>query len=749
MKIKSRKLFAILVIAMMVITLLPITAFAASTPVYGVTAISVDATEVETGDGVEFTLTFYDSNGNPYVVDTDFSFDFYLRSSRGAETITQYVPDGDSFKEMEDIKGEISNINVTTPWTQISSAKGGDKISVKSLTAGQLTFLVSSSFSGSSTLYFYDDAVSVDDRVEIARETITFSAAKVSDVKSSFVASATSRSLFDNLKLTATVRDNANKLVRDEEVTFQKRFEGGAWSTIETKKTDALGEASINTTESEAGKYDYRARIGTTTLDVTRKVEWSGTRATKIDGTVAESVALDEEITITFKVTDAFDNGVNTQAVKFEIDSRPAGASSKTESLLPGAGNWKNGEVKFKYTPKRTGEYKVKATVLDRGVGTSETGLSKVLTFKAVDFGEVDKIVVKPEKDRVSVKSEWDAVTVGTSGALQIDSSDVSKGAVPQGSWMKIAVELFDENGVKSTDVDGKIILATSNPRLVSINPYKTDPRDVVASSSENRYGVVTISATHIDTGKVASFELPVVGNPHSIDTDVTVSNLVANVTMQFVDADGNKTWDKDGADTGFTVVAPPGVSISHSKDFKKGEGVGEFRATAEKGGNYTLTVVSDNGLSKTFDIAPVPEKADTPEYGAGNLVMFVGSTSFVTDGKPGNMDSAPFIEDGRTFVPVRFLAEGFGAEADWDPKDGAVETVTLTRDDMVITIKIGSYVIEVEKDGEVETVTSDVAAFVKDGRTVLPFRAIAEAFGADVDYGPKDGPIEWVSFQQ
>jgi hypothetical protein len=34
-------------------------------------------------------------------------------------------------------------------------------------------------------------------------------------------------------------------------------------------------------------------------------------------------------------------------------------------------------------------------------------------------------------------------------------------------------------------------------------------------------------------------------------------------------------------------------------------------------------------------------------------------------------------------------------------------------------------------------------------GCNVLPFRVIAEAFGAEVDYGPKDDPIEWVSFAQ
>jgi hypothetical protein len=110
-------------------------------------------------------------------------------------------------------------------------------------------------------------------------------------------------------------------------------------------------------------------------------------------------------------------------------------------------------------------------------------------------------------------------------------------------------------------------------------------------------------------------------------------------------------------------------------------------------------------------------------------------------------MDVAPFIQDGRTFVPVRFIGEAFGAELDWEPKDAATEKVFITRDDIEVTITIGEYVIEVVRDGETESVVSDVAAFIQDGRTFLPLRAIGEIFGAEFDWGPKDAETEWVSF--
>jgi hypothetical protein len=67
----------------------------------------------------------------------------------------------------------------------------------------------------------------------------------------------------------------------------------------------------------------------------------------------------------------------------------------------------------------------------------------------------------------------------------------------------------------------------------------------------------------------------------------------------------------------------------------------------------------------------------------------------------------------------------------------------------MEISIGIGDSFLTITRDGEAEVQAFDGAAQIKEGRTFLPFRAIAEAFGAEVDYGPADGPVEWVSFQQ
>lgn len=139
------------------------------------------------------------------------------------------------------------------------------------------------------------------------------------------------------------------------------------------------------------------------------------------------------------------------------------------------------------------------------------------------------------------------------------------------------------------------------------------------------------------------------------------------------------------------------------------------------------------------------------PEIAPETRVDFtIGSTTYVVNNQTKVMDAAPFIEDGRTYIPVRALAEALGCEADWEPKEGLTEKVYLTRGDVVVTIGIGDNFLTVQ-EGDDEPVIQyfDGAAKIVNDRTFLPFRAVAEALGAKVDYAPKPGPVTHVWFEQ
>lgn len=98
------------------------------------------------------------------------------------------------------------------------------------------------------------------------------------------------------------------------------------------------------------------------------------------------------------------------------------------------------------------------------------------------------------------------------------------------------------------------------------------------------------------------------------------------------------------------------------------------------------------------------------------------------------NTDVKPYLdENDRTLVPLRFIAEAFGCDVEWK---GETQEVKINGD--FITMKIGSSEYTAAADGlssAVETKTMDTAPVIINDRTMVPLRAIAEAFNKKVFY--------------
>lgn len=86
-------------------------------------------------------------------------------------------------------------------------------------------------------------------------------------------------------------------------------------------------------------------------------------------------------------------------------------------------------------------------------------------------------------------------------------------------------------------------------------------------------------------------------------------------------------------------------------------------------------------------------------------------------------MDIAPYIKDGRTMIPIRYLAEALEMKVSWDAK---TRTVFLEDDNFKIEIPVDTNKIIV--NGEEKE--SDVMPEIKSGRTMLPIANIARALG-------------------
>ena len=128
----------------------------------------------------------------------------------------------------------------------------------------------------------------------------------------------------------------------------------------------------------------------------------------------------------------------------------------------------------------------------------------------------------------------------------------------------------------------------------------------------------------------------------------------------------------------------------------------------------------------------PQPVPSGTAEMPAAvtetKVTLTLGSTAATRNDAAVTLDTAPLSRGGRMMLPIRFVAEAFGAAVGWN---GDTATATVAAGDTVITVQIGAGQIFVNGNA----VPLDTAAFIEGGRTYLPVRAIAGALGAAVEW--------------
>ena len=117
--------------------------------------------------------------------------------------------------------------------------------------------------------------------------------------------------------------------------------------------------------------------------------------------------------------------------------------------------------------------------------------------------------------------------------------------------------------------------------------------------------------------------------------------------------------------------------------------------------------------------------QAPAPVISKDDIVVYL-------DGKMINFDQKPIIESGRTLVPMRAIFEALGLDVEWN---NAKRRITATDDEgTLIIMTIGDPIMTV--DGEI--VEMDVPPKIVSSRTLVPLRAISEAYNCKVDW---DGP--------
>ena len=505
--------------------------------------------------------------------------------------------------------------------------------------------------------------------------------------------------------------------------------------------TNASGQISFKVSGSVEGNYKVYVTLGSYTTTINVKV--GGTGAAYINVVKEPTDPVDIDMTrfddfIRLSFTDINGNALtNTEAAtdgatKAYNSQTSANAGYVAVISQPAKANLKDSDLQLVARKNAAGvDQKYEATIESKKALTTEG----TYEFKVVlDNGnyKIVKLEVKEFTTPVKINLTYAAPSVELGGVLNVDK-----------------LEYVDANNVVKS-AKGKVDLAATGK---AIRDFDTTTGQIKVSSDDKYIGSeIVVTAVDDRYNLVASVNLTVADEAKELKFSSKTAEVNVNntITVMVVDSEGNRVALGRGYENGESVVvdsikyvvldkpADAKVSVNTASADNNILSAGTFKMnlTSNKIGNVTVQAVAKVTYNTTDENdkqqSVVRYYTGTQIFAVGNgsvgdvVVMSIGSHEIIVNDAKATIDAAPIVQNDRTFVPFRALAEAFGAEVAYDEATQAV-TAKLNGVEVVMTIGSATYTVNgAEK-------TADVAPFINGSRTMVPVRFAAEAFGIKV----------------
>ena len=109
-----------------------------------------------------------------------------------------------------------------------------------------------------------------------------------------------------------------------------------------------------------------------------------------------------------------------------------------------------------------------------------------------------------------------------------------------------------------------------------------------------------------------------------------------------------------------------------------------------------------------------------------------LGASSYSVNGRDFTMDTYPYLENDRVYVPVRFLAYGLNISEDMINWDDSNKEVSLYKNNTLVKMRVDSLQLFVNGINTLMDVTPQID---QSNRVTLPARWVSEALGATVSW--------------
>lgn len=754
----KKKVVALLTLAMFVMTLLPVAAFAANLAVPEYSWIAFEDDQTNPTVDIDETLI---AEAHMYAQDNE--------NAPGTmdQSVVWVTKKGEKTPIINATIDLVKNDSFTGAWDGLMDESGvyavdkitdGDKIGIKVATAGEYTLHVGQLqwdiAEGKYLPKELDDQKGYDFVVAaVDADSMTFvdEKGKALVVNDDDVATLTKAQLeatsfeyngVDTYKVTGTLLDENKKPMKRQEITLSSNKDNLVLED-ETVTTNRKGEFDIEfslndevnaTVTITYGDLEYTLKVDaaendldsiTTTKEggyVLAGKDNNYDQASKFFSTAVQFEITDKNGAVVegnLPATEIAGDAKDTNHNKYIKVTKPSNSTLKPEALELA---WDDEEEVYTLeyvgtNPKKDlveGEYTVTVALLN--------GDSAKATFNVAKFGDVKDLAIKTYRSNKDL-----------AGAVATDDE------IALGDMLDVFVKYVDENGIEiyannsnlKVGAEGKAI----NKKVPPFDAQCAAAYVLKADSTVNESLIgTTIKVTAFDSKekKLATKELTVVDayKTYSLSFDKNEGkvNTDNNVKVSVVDKN-----DKVADEVNGVVYAY--VDSQSNKDAKvtvatdKNAAKGKFNITVYANQPTTADIVvgvrtSDakiyaGTLTYTFGEESIP--AGT------SVVMTLGSTEMIVNNQLVDMkDAAPFAQDNRTFVPFRALGEALGAKVDYD-QDAKTVTYKLGSSEIVMTLGSKDYTVNGVKK------TMDVAPFAKDNRTYVPVRFVGEGLGFTV----------------
>ena len=334
----------------------------------------------------------------------------------------------------------------------------------------------------------------------------------------------------------------------------------------------------------------------------------------------------------------------------------------------------------------------------DKGISINKDADEITLDLSEAGF-KADKINEFKFKVNVATKASQEGPVVVKATSKNFEE-DMKVEVATVEAAVKVETEAITVKAGLKDQVGGKIVIKETDAEKLAKN------KEIRINCAEEKYGFYVKDAKVEVTGGDVEIKSEVKGGEIIIKVTRT-SDEASTITVSDIQITTDRTVPEGTFDF---QVGGNAISKLNNVDKKEFEDVIELADFVKVG---------------TKNTEDLPNAAAAKE-----IVLTVNAKEYTVNGEAKTADAAAFIDaNNRTMVPVKFVAEEFG-KIDFNTING-VGTVTVFKDGAVLQFQNGSNIMN--KNGI--AIPMDAKVVIKDGRTYVPFKYVADGLGINYTF--------------